>query len=103
MGGDKLPYDEDSGSPAANMLETKLLFNSVISDAHKGAQFCSMDLKDMFLHTPMENPEYMKVPFRFFPEDIRQQYGLYNMVHNDFIYIKIKGGMYGLKQAALLA
>ena len=25
----------------------------VISDAHNGARFFSMDLKDMFLHTPM--------------------------------------------------
>ena len=48
VGGDKLTYDADSGSPAANMLETKLLFNSVISDASKGARFCSMDLKDIF-------------------------------------------------------
>ena len=85
------------------MLETKILFNSVISDANKGARFCSMDLKDIFLHTPMQQPEYMKVPFRFHPEDIQQRYDLYNKVHNNFIYIKIKGGMYGLKQAALLA
>ena len=103
VGGDKLPYDDDSGSPAANMLETKLLFNSVISDASDGARFCSMDLKDMFLHTPMLNPEFMKVPFKYFPEDIRQRYDLYSKVCNGFIYIKIKKGMYGLKQAALLA
>ena len=32
IGGDKLPYDSDSGSPAADMLETKILFNSVMSD-----------------------------------------------------------------------
>ena len=74
VGGDKLPYEDDSGSPSANMLETKLLFNSVISDASKGARFCSMDLKDMFLHTPMLNPEFMKVPFKYLPEDIRQHY-----------------------------
>ena len=103
VGGDKLPYDSDSGSPATNMLETKLLFNSVISDAKEGARFCSMDLKDMFLHTPMREPEYMKVPFKYFPEDVRQKYNLYSKVHNGFIYIKIKKGMYGLKQAALLA
>ena len=85
------------------MLETKKLFNSVISDAKNGTRFCSMDLKDMFLHTPMLHPEYMKVPFKYFPEDIRQKYDLYNIVHDDFIYIKIKKGMYGLKQAAVLA
>ena len=103
VGGDKLTYDRDTGSPAANMLETKLLFNSVISDAKNGARFASMDLKDMFLQTHMKEPEYMKMAFKYFPEDIRQKYNLYDLVHDGYIYIKIKKGMYGLKQAALLA
>ena len=30
VGGDKLEYDKDSGSPAASLLETKMLLNSVI-------------------------------------------------------------------------
>lgn len=52
VGGDKLPYESDSGSPAADMTETKILFNSVVSDAKNGARFCSMDLKDMFYILP---------------------------------------------------
>ena len=31
VGGDKLPYDDDAAAPAANLLETKLLSNSTIS------------------------------------------------------------------------
>lgn len=85
------------------MIETKLLFNSVISDEDKGARFCSMDLKDMFLHTPVDCPEYMRVPFKYFPEYIRQKYDLYNLLHSDnCIYIKIKKGMYSLKQVTIL-
>ena len=41
IGSDKLPYYDDAGSPAANLIETKLLLNSVISQAHQGA--CLMD------------------------------------------------------------
>ena len=75
----------------------KILFNSVISDVKNGAWFCSMDLKDMFLHTPMLSPEYMRVAYKYFPNDIRQRYNLNNIVHTDgYIYIKIKKGMYGL-------
>ena len=103
IGGDKLPYDSNSRPPAGNMLERKLLFDSVISDSSKGARFCSMDFKDIFLHTQILNPEFMKVPFKYFPEDIGQCYNLYNKVQNDFICIKIKKGIYWLKQAALLA
>jgi hypothetical protein len=40
VGGDKLLYDVDAGSPAASLLETKLIINSTISDAHKGARSC---------------------------------------------------------------
>ena len=38
-GDDKLPYDADSGSPATDLLETKILFNSVILNANNGAIF----------------------------------------------------------------
>jgi hypothetical protein len=81
-GGDKLPYDKDVGSPAASLLETKLLINSVISDATKGAKFMSCDLKDFFLATPMEDAEYMKIAWKHIPQDIRQKYALHNKLHN---------------------
>ena len=42
-----LDYHLDSGSPATDMLEAKLLINSTISDAEKEACFCSMDHKDV--------------------------------------------------------
>ena len=99
-----MTYNADAGSPAANMLETKLLINSTISDAHRGARFMSADLKDFFPATPMEGDEYMKVNYKHFPEDIRRRYKLQEKVTaSGHIYIKIKRDMYGLKQAAILA
>ena len=104
VGGDQLYYPHDSGSPAANMVETKLLVNSTISDAAQGARFMSMDLKDYLLATPMEKEEYMRVKFIYFPTDIIERYSLSELVAADgYIYIRIKKGMYGLKQASLLA
>ncbi len=103
VGGDKLTYEDDTGSPAASLLESKLLFNSTISDARKGARFMSLDLKDFFLATPMQRPEYMRVPYKYFPSDIRKKYNLDLLVHDGYIYVRIKKGMYGLKQAAVLA
>ena len=46
VGGDRLSYDDNPGSPAASLLKTKILLNSIISDACKGARFMSLDLKD---------------------------------------------------------
>ena len=48
IGGDVLEYAEKSSSPAASLLETKIIINSVISDTHKGARFMTSDLKDYF-------------------------------------------------------
>jgi hypothetical protein len=85
-------------------LETKLIINSTISDARRGARFLCADLKDHFLASPTKDLEFMRIKYKYFPEDIRQKYKLWNFVSTDgYIYIRIKKGMYGLKQAALLA
>ena len=76
VGGDKLSYGDDAASPATDMLETKILLNSTISDSDAGARFLSTDLKDFFLASPMARPEYMKVPLSKFPPDIIRQYKL---------------------------
>ena len=103
VGGDKLLFEDDPGSPAALLLETKILLNSVISEAHLGAKFMSLDLKDYFLMSTMENPEYMKIHKCNFPPANIEHYNLTKKITKDgYIYIKIKKGMYGLKYAALL-
>ena len=104
VGGDKLSHDDDAGSPAASILETKIMLNSVISDAHKGARFMGLDLKDFFLASPMARPEFMRIHYKHFPEDIKDKYNIDSLrADDDYVYVKIKRGMYGLKQAAILA
>ena len=73
VGRDRLPYEEDAASLAADLLETKILLNSTISNAAKGARFMTLDIKNHFLATPMENPEYMRVQLKYVPEDIRKR------------------------------
>ena len=72
-GGDRLEYDSDAGSLAASLVEIKLTINSTISDAHRGAHFMSANLKDFFLATTMADPEYMRIHYRYFPQDVREQ------------------------------
>ena len=91
VGGNRLSYNEDSGSPAANLLETKVLLNSTISDAIKGAHFMTADIKYYFLATPMAKVEYMKVQYKHLPEDIKLRYNLQDKVTSDnYVYIQIK-------------
>ena len=104
VGSNRLKCLFDTGSPATSMLETKLLVNSTISDAKKGARFMGADIKDYFLASPMKKTEYIKVKYKYFPEEIWKHYNLPLLVTQDnYIYIQIRKGMYGLKQAALLA
>ena len=104
VGGDRLSCPEGTSSPAANMIETKCLINSTISDAKYNARFICADITNYFLATPMPRKEYMRVPLRYFPPDIITLYNLDEIVTRDgFIYIEIHKGMYGLKNAAILA
>ena len=68
-GGDKLPYTSDS---AANLIEFKILFNSVIST--KGAKFMTIDIRKIFLSSHLYSPEHMKIHQDDSTQDILQQY-----------------------------
>ena len=104
VGGDRLDCPEDTGSPAANMLETKLLVNSTISRAKYGARFISADITNYFLASPMRRCEYMRVRLKHFPPDIQERYHLKELATSDgWVYIRISKGMYGLRNAAILA
>ena len=103
VGGDRLPCTQDAGLPVADLLETKILLNSAISDARKGARFMSLDVKDHFLVTPMANPEHMRVRIKDIPPDIQHQHCIDKLVSTDgWVCAKIQKGMPGLKQAAIL-
>jgi hypothetical protein len=52
MGGDRINYPGDCGTPTADLLTVKLLLNSIISTQH--AKFMTIDIKDFYLMTPMD-------------------------------------------------
>ena len=52
----------------------------------------------------MERYKYMKIPLRWFPQDIIDQYKIMDLVEKDgFVYVEICKGMYGLQQASQIA
>ena len=54
IGGDTLSYNLDAGSPAANILETKVLLNITISDTNIRGRFMFADIECSFLATQMK-------------------------------------------------
>ena len=103
VGGDKIDFDDDSASPAVSLLETKIMINSVISDADKGARFGTGDVKNFYLNNTMENFRYMKIPLNFITAEIMKKYNINDITSNGYVYIEIRKAMYGLKEAGIIA
>jgi hypothetical protein len=102
VGGDRINYPDDCGTPTADLLTVKLLLNSVIST--KNAKFMTLDIKNFYLNTPLSRYEYLRLRLDNFPEDVIAQYKLKDIVTSDgYVYIEVRKGMYGLPQVGLLA
>ncbi len=96
VGGDRINYPSNCGTPTADMLLFKILLNSILST--KGAKRLIIDIKDFYLKTLMKQYEYMYI----LDEIIK--YELDRIVTADkYIYCKIWKGMYGLPQAGIIA
>ena len=61
------------------------------------------DLKDFYLGTPMDRYKYMRIPVHMIPDVIMDLYDLHGLVHNGYVLVEIRKGMYGLPQAGKLA
>jgi len=105
VGGNLLDAYIDVRSPAVGLIDVKCHWNSVISDAHKGARYCTADLKDFFLVSTMPVYQYMRIHRKYLTNEIFDEYGLTDAHFDskDYIYVEIRKGMYGLKEAAILA
>ena len=57
VGGNRINYPGKVATPTAEMLVTKLLFNSVIST--HSACFVTMDIANFYLMTPLKRLEYV--------------------------------------------
>jgi hypothetical protein len=60
------------------LLEAKLHFNSIISDAHLGACYCIGDIKDFFLQSNMLHYQYMCVHCKYITPNFHAKYSITN-------------------------
>ncbi len=102
IGGNLINFPGDCGTPTADLLIVKLLFNSIISTPN--AKFMSIDIKDFYLCIQMKRYEYFRMKLELFPEDIIQEYDLRNKVDaTGNLHCEVRRGMYGLPQAGIIA
>jgi hypothetical protein len=100
VGGDRLDYSGDVATSAADITTFKILINSTLSTTY--AAMMMMDIKNYYLGNPLPRFEYIKMPLSRFPEEIVKKYNLNALAVNGWVYIEIRKGMYGLKQAGLI-
>ena len=99
--GDRINYPDNCGTPTADLLTVKLLLNSTISTL--GAKFFTLDIKNFYLNTPLKRYEYIRLPMKDIPDDVKEEYNLYQKATKDgFVYVEVREGMYELPQARLL-
>jgi hypothetical protein len=101
VGGDRLNYARDVATSTTYITTVKILSNITLSN--EDAAMMMMDIKNYYLGTPLPRFEKMKMLFSRFPKETIQKYNLNALVVDGWVYIEIRKGMYGLKQAGLLA
>ena len=84
VGGNRLEYQGKVSTKTAGLTTIKLLLKSVISSIW--AKFMTADLKNFYLNTPMEEPEYMKIPVRLIPDEIKLEYKVSEFEHAGYVY-----------------
>ena len=88
MGGDKVHYPGDVGTPTVDLSLVKVHLNSVISTP--GARYMTLDVKNFYLNTPMGRYEYIQIWIDDIPDKIIVEYGLHEKVAADgHVYVKI--------------
>ena len=59
--------------------------------------------KKIYLCTPLDRYEYMRMPINLIPQEFIDLYNLAPKVKNRFVYMEIRRGMHGLPQSGILA
>ena len=62
----------------------------------------TIDIKNMYLHTPLDRYEYKSIHVDFVIEEFIDACNLYNKFYKDFLYVETRKGIYGLLQAGIL-
>ena len=100
IGGDQISYPGAKAAYTASLETIRILLNAVVSE---DAMFFTADIKDFYLGTPLDRPEYMRISLKHIPLDIQARYNMAQFVHNDHVLMEINTSIYGLPQAGKLS
>jgi hypothetical protein len=101
VSGDRLDYPGVTITQCASLTTTTCLLNSTLPTPD--TKFMVIDIKDFYYGTPMARFEYMKLRLALIPDEIVEQYNLLDIVHEGYMYLEVRKGIPGLKQAGKIA
>ena len=100
-GGNLINYPFELTTRTADLTTSKIVWNSTISTP--GAKYMCIDIKNIYLATPLDRHEFMRMPITFIPQSFIDAYNLQQKIKNGYVYMRIVRGLYGLPQAGILA
>ena len=68
VGGNRLTAWMETATPIADLPLIKMLWNSVLSTPR--AKYFTMDISNFYLATPMDHPEFMRLPIKVMLQEI---------------------------------
>jgi hypothetical protein len=101
LGDNLIQYPGDVSTHSADNTTSKCLWNSTIST--EGAKYMCLDVETIYLGTPMDSFECMRIPIKLVPQEIITEYNLISLVSDGHVYVEVQKGMYGLPQAGILS
>ena len=82
-GGD-IYYPGNVSTPTGSLELVKLTINIVLS--RPGAHFSCFDVKNFYLDTPLENPEYVRISLQDTPKEFIDEYNMLEYERSGWIY-----------------
>ena len=101
MGGNRLAFPGATTTHCAGLTTKKCLLNSTISTP--SARFMTLDIKDFYYGTAIARYEYTKLALACIPDKIIEHYSLPTLSSDGWVYLEIRKGRPGLKQAGRIA
>ena len=88
VGGDRVYYPGDCGTPTVNILTVKLPLSSTVSIPD--ANFITIYIKTFYINMPMEFSKYMRMKISDLPANLVKHYNIQSKVTKyGYVYIEI--------------
>jgi hypothetical protein len=84
----------------ADITTLKALINGTLST--EDSEMMMMDIKNFYPGTPLPRYEYIRLPLSIIPDEIITKYNSREISVGGWVYLEIRKGMNGLKQAGIL-